>query len=86
MKTAAEPPKIAEAKCNQRRMVRPEESTPPTYSLHLANIVAAEKQANANAIPTKVVTKILEGKRKRVVTKRLATINRATLCLPRKQE
>jgi hypothetical protein len=37
------------------------------YSLRLANIAAAEKQANANAVPTKAVTKILEGKHKRVV-------------------
>ncbi len=70
MKTAAKPPKIAEAKCSQRRMVRPEESTPPRYSLRLANIAATKKQANANAVPTKAVTKILEGKHKRVVIKR----------------
>jgi hypothetical protein len=29
LKMAAEPPKIAEAKCSHKRMLRPEESKPP---------------------------------------------------------
>lgn len=29
LKIAVEPPKIEEAKCNQRRMDKPEESKPP---------------------------------------------------------
>lgn len=59
---AAEPPKIAEAKCSHNRMLRPEESKPPRYrySLRRANMAAREKQPKATAVPTKALTKILE--------------------------
>ena len=64
---AVEPPKIAEAKCSYRKMLRPEESKKPSYrySLRPASVAAAEKEPNATEVPTKAVTKILEGRDKR---------------------
>lgn len=59
---AVDPPNNEEAKCNQKRMERPEERTPPKYrySLRLANIAAAEKQPKATAVPTKALTRMLQ--------------------------
>ncbi|GER50594.1 transmembrane protein 252 [Striga asiatica] len=62
LKRPIEPPKIEDAKCNHRRMERPEESRPPRYrnSLRLATMAAAEKEAKAKAQPTKAPTRMLQ--------------------------
>lgn len=61
LKNAMEPPKIADAKCNQKSMASPDESRPPRYknSLRLATIAAAEKQPKATPQPTKAPTRML---------------------------
>ncbi|MFS7924295.1 hypothetical protein Hanom_Chr03g00270911 [Helianthus anomalus] len=58
---ATEPPKIDEAKCNQKSIETPDDKRPPRYrySLRLANMAAPEKQANAIAVPMNALTKML---------------------------
>lgn len=54
LKRAVEPPKMEEAKCNQRRMDNPEETKPPRYrySLRLETKAAPEKHAKAKEVAT----------------------------------
>lgn len=62
LKTAMEPPKMEDAKCNQKRRETPDERRPPRnkYSLRLANMAAAEKQPKTTAQPTKAPSTMLQ--------------------------
>jgi len=62
LKRAVEPPKMEEAKCNQRRMDNPEETKPPRYrySLRLATKAAPEKHAKAKDVATNALRIRLE--------------------------
>lgn len=67
---ASEPPKKYDAILNQHMMERPEDSKPPRYrySLRLANMAAAEKQAKASAVPTNAPTRMLQYQKKMSIT------------------
>lgn len=72
---AADPPKMEEAKCNQKSMERPDKSSPLRYRycLRFTRVAAAEKHPNAMAVPTNALMRILhqQNQRKKSATTRL---------------